>query len=331
MHLPPEAAAQGWRFNYQQARAAGLTWKVLRRAVRDGVLVETAYGVYAVVGVATDALAVHRNLVLDAQLSSSRRWHAARRSSALLMGLPMIGRPPTVAQLVREGGRQGAHGRDRHRRVSPLASSDTWTYEGVDMTSPSRTVVDIARAESFRNAVVVADAALRRGVSLEELESVLARMRQWPGVVQARRAVRFADGRAESPGESLVRVASLRESLPVPEPQVEVYLRGEFLARVDGLVREQLLAVESDGAVKFTQAGVLPALIERQERLRYAGVDVLRTNWDETFRDTRRYGERMRARLRERGRRPLPPGVELRSTSVRPQAPLLGVSDDLAA
>ncbi len=331
MDLPPEAARQGWRFSYQQARAGGLTWPRLQTAVRRGLLEVTAHGVYAVAGLAVDPLEAHAQLLRDAQLSATQRWYGARRSAALLMGLPLIGRSPSVVQLTRDGNQQGAHGRDRHWRISPLPTADTWEYRGLDLCTPARTVIDIGRAESFRNGVVAADGALRRGVDPADLEAVLKRMSRWPGVARARAAVRFADGRAESPGESLVRVACRREGLPIPEPQVEVHLWGEFVGRVDGLFREALLVIESDGAVKFTGPLVLPRLLARHELIRDAGLDIIRTNWDETFRDTSVFGRRVRERLRERGSRALPPGVELRSTRAEPQRPHLGESDALAA
>jgi hypothetical protein len=327
MELPPEAAHQGGRFSYQQARAFGLTRHRLARLLKQGVLLDAGHGVYAPATATSDPVRAHANLVHEAQLASTRQWYAARRSAALLMGLPLIGRPPARAQLVRDGSQRGAHGRDRDLRVSPLPSEDRWELEGISLCSPARTVIDIARAESFRNGVVVADAAVRRGIDVADLSAVLKRMRRWPGVARARSVVRFTDGRAESPGESLVRVACLVEQLPIPEPQVEVWFWGRFVARVDLMVGESLLAVESDGAIKFNEPLVLPALISRQEQLRYAGVDVLRTNWDETFKDSSQFGRRMRERLRERGQRELPPGLELRSTAVRPQLPLLGIPD----
>jgi hypothetical protein len=331
MDLPPEAAAQGGRFSYQQARAFGITSHRLARLVKRGVLTEPAHGVYAAVGETSDPVRAHARLVHEAQLASTKRLYAARRSSLLLMGLPLIGPPPTVAQLVRDGSQLGAHGHHGDVRVSLLPSADTWEYEQVDMCTPARSVVDLARAESFRNGVVVADAALRRGVDVADMTAVLIRMRRWPGVARARAVVRFADGRAESPGESLTRVACLVEQLPVPEPQVEIYHWGWFVGRVDLLVHESLLAIESDGAIKFAGPLVLPDLIARQEALRSAGVDVLRTNWEETFKNTSAFGQRVRERLRERGVRRLPPGLELRSTVVSGQQPLLGLPDDLAA
>ncbi len=331
MEIPPEASIQSGRFTYAQARACGWTSRRLARAVRDGVLEHHGYGVYAVSTEFDDPVLAHASLVREAQLSSRQAWYAARRSSAYLMRLPLIGASPARPQLARDGGQLGAHGRDRHARITPLPPSDTWEYDGHDMCSPARTVVDIARAEQFRNGVVVADGALRRGVDKADMYAVLNRMARWPGVSSARRVVGFADGRAESAAESLARVAGWREKLPPLEPQVETYFEGQFLGRADFVIEEYLLAVETDGALKFDGEGVLPALIARQEEIRYAGVDVLRTNWDETFKDTTVFGDRVRQRLAERGRRTKPPGLELRRTVTRPEGPLLGWLDDLAA
>lgn len=332
MEFPPEASVQRGRFSYQQARAFGLTDGRLSRLVRDGILEQPTFGVYAIVGLApVDDVAGHAAEVRASQLGSRCGWYAARRTSAYLMRLPMIGRRPTVVQLARDGGQLGAHGRDRHARITPLPPAHTWEYDGTDMCTAARTVVDIARAESFRNAVVVADGALRRGVDPAELREVLSVMRRWPGAARARRVVDFADGRAETPLESLVRVAGRAQGLPHLEPQVEIYYDGELLGRADFLAEEYLLAVESDGAVKFDGAGVLPALLARQEDIRDAGVDIVRTTWNEVFRRPDVFGQRMRSRLAERGRRTLPVGLELVRTSVRPQPPLLGLTGDLAA
>lgn len=329
IELPPEAFTQGLRFTYAQARAFGITRHKLRRWVKAGLVEEARVGVYAAVtSDVVDPVPLHANVVREAQLSArTGRWYAARRSAAFLMGIPLIGEAPEDAQLVRNGNQQGAHGRDRHARVSPLPSSDTWEYEGLDMCRPARAVVDIARAEPPRNAVVAIDGALRRGVDPTDLEAVLLRMSRWPGVARARRAVRFSDGRSESALESLARVAAWVYARLRTEPQVEVYRWGVFVARLDLLVRECLLAIEPDGAIKFDKPGVLPDLLRRQEAIRDAGIDVLRTDWDEVFKTPQQFGQRLLARVQERGPRALPPGVELRSTVVRPQVPFLGDVD----
>lgn len=329
MLLPPDALRQGGRFSYQQARAAGLTIRQLRRAVRDGELLEVGYGVYAAVVAASHPAEVQANLVRNVQLARREKWFAARRTAAILMALPIIGRPPLVAQMVRAGSRQGAQGTSRHLRISPVPESDIWEYRGIAMTTPARTVVDIARAEPFRNALVVADAALRRGVPHEELRDQVGRMSRWPRIAQARRVVNAANGLAESPGESITRAALPPGITAIP--QVNIYLRGTFVARPDLLIERELLAVEFDGAIKFTDAQVLPELLLRQELIRQAGIDVLRVFWDEAFGNPTAFRERLLTRLAERGPQQLPPGVELRPSTLRPVEPLLVPLGDLAA
>ena len=331
LFLPPEVARQGGRFTYQQGRASGWTSYRLDRAVRAGLLIETTRGVFAVAVHTADPVQTHADLVRDIQLSSRKPWFAARRSAALLMQLPIIGRPPAHAQMVREGYRGGAQGRDRHLRVSPLHPADRWEYAGIAMTTGARTVADIARAESFRNGVVVADAALRRGVPREELEQCLARMKSWPGIRRARDVVGFADGRSESPGESVTRVAALFPGIPKLLPQVEIWSHGSFVARVDFLIEGCLLGVEFDGALKFDGDRVLPDLLRRGEAIRDAGVDIIRTFWDEVFVTPEVFQRRLLARVQALGPRRLPRSTELRPSALRLQAPLLGRPMDFAA
>lgn len=327
MELPPEASRQDGRFSFLQARAVGVSRRQLDRAVTGGVLLEVRQGVYVESERPAERTELdrHRAEVIEDQLAFGPGWFAARRSAALLLGLPVIGRAPDRAQLLRDAAGTHAHGRDRHARVGRLPRNQTMLYDDVPVVSPARAVADIGRAESFRNAVVVADAALRRGMEREELQLVLRQMRRWPGVAHARRVAAFADGRAESPGESLVRVACLLEGLPAPEPQVEIWRYDVFVARVDLLIQDALLVIESDGGVKFTDAGVLPALLARQEAIRDCGLEVLRTDWGQTFKNTDLFARRVRDRMASAASRRLAPGVRLVSTQVRVQAPVLSV------
>ena len=57
----------------------------------------------------------------------------------------------------------------------------------------------------------------------------------------------LCDPRAESPPESRLRVHIVRAGLPVPTPQFQVFVDGEFLARVDLAWPKIKLALEYDG------------------------------------------------------------------------------------
>ena len=61
-------------------------------------------------------------------------------------------------------------------------------------------------------------------------------------------AIRLADGRAESPQESRMRVRLVLAGLPAPVPQFEIRRDGRFLARADFAWPEQRVILEYDGA-----------------------------------------------------------------------------------
>ncbi len=116
------------------------------------------------------------------------------------------------------------------------------------LTTPSRTCVDIARWYETEAAVPIIDAMLaRRVVRQVENEGQLQRA-AGHGVERARRVLALCDGRAESPPESVLRVRLILAGLPAPVPQHEVWLRGQFVARVDLGWPELRIAVEYDGA-----------------------------------------------------------------------------------
>ena len=104
---------------------------------------------------------------------------------------------------------------------------------GLAVTTPERTVVDCALVLPFDHAVLLADAALRRGlVSRPSLTRQLARLFRVPGTRRAARVVDFADPGSRGPGESISRVVLSRWGLPAPLLDVPVSgTDGRFLGR----------------------------------------------------------------------------------------------------
>jgi hypothetical protein len=310
------AREQGGIFTVEQAGACGWSVREVRAAIeakewlrlQPGVLVDRAW---------RESLSPEERHLVDVRARLGFRaegWHAARRSALVVHGLPFIGKPPSVPQLVRDKGAPGLRGHSRHERIAPLPREDREHVE-VPVTSLALAIVDVARDECFRNAVVVADAALRAGVRTEELRAVLVRARRWPGVVAARQAVAFGDPRAETPLESISRVAFHVLDLPDPEPQVEVWDCGDFVARVDFLWRASNVVGEADGRRKYESVEDLYREKRREERLRDLGFEVVRWDWEAAYRP----GPALLAAVERglgRGRlNTLAPGVLLRSTS----------------
>jgi hypothetical protein len=174
-------------------------------------------------------------------------------------------------------------------------------------TTPPRTVIDLARWVGFRGGVVVADSAMRLGVSRGELERVARECARWPGVRKARQVVAFADERAATPLESISRVAFYEMGLPAPEPQVTL-LRDEFgnpKTIVDFYWEQFRVVGEADGLLKYDDEDERRSLREeklRQEELEASGFIVVRWGWNDIWRRPEWVARRLRRAFAARRR-----------------------------
>jgi hypothetical protein len=86
------------------------------------------------------------------------------------------------------------------------------------------------------------------GVTREQMLAELPRYFRRRGVVQLRQLVPLADPRAESPGESWVRISIVDAGLPAPEPQCSVHDEyGEPVFRLDLAYPLSKVSIEYDG------------------------------------------------------------------------------------
>jgi hypothetical protein len=158
----------------------------------------------------------------------------SHHSAAALWHLPMVGAWPAQLHAVvplAAGGRSN-HTLIRHTVGVPAELAQ---IGGLLETSLARTVIDVARVETFAQAVTTMDAALYRTAHpLDGLPRTLLRhadlYRELAGVplrhgtAKIREAINFADAAADRPGESMSRV-SMR-SAGVTIPQLQVPMRG---------------------------------------------------------------------------------------------------------
>lgn len=234
----------------------------------------------------------------------------SHRSAAALHGLPVVIRSTTRVEVVRTFGGHGGRSSRLHARTARLLPGEGVFLNGIPATSVERTVTDLVRVLPFPEAVMLVDAALRKGVPRETLLAGLPERGR--GCRMAERAVTFGDPASESPGESESRARLALAGLPTPELQVEIYgADGVFIARPDFLWRSHKVIGEYDGEGKYTgQFGVAPVDVihdekEREAALEAAGYLVLR--WGK--RELRRPGEvERRVQRALAGRRLLPVG-----------------------
>jgi hypothetical protein len=317
--MHPDLAAladrQGGPFTTAQARVCGYDEDEVARLLRHGAWTRLRRGVYcdAVLLGGLDDRARHVMQLRALFLRLSGAAHVSHASAAVLHGLPLleprldvlhVTRPELAASRVDADVRHHAAGLpDQH--LVPAG------VEGLPVTTPARTAVDVARESDLPGAVVVCDGILQAGVTWAELDRTLDFCRDWPGARTAGRAVSLADAGAESPGESLTRLACLRGGLPQPQTQAVVRDRSGFVGRVDLLWEEHRTVAEFDGRVKYgvPETGgsgrgdeVLWREKRREDRLREAGYEVVRVVWADLF-DARTLSARVRRAFSRSGPR----------------------------
>ncbi len=272
-------------FTTADLQAAGMTAKEVRTAVGSGAWTRLRRGVF----VATDDLrqvtADGRRPALDALavLASLDRPTTVLggETAAWLWGLPQPrATPPTVHLVDPHRYRSG----DGWRMTCAALPPEDVVHRGAyPVTSPARTLVDLARSRPEVDAVAAVDAALlRRLVTGEQLAAALARQATVPAIPRAVRAVALADGRAESWLETAARLAWNAAGLRPFVPQVELWTEDEYVV-VDGWDDEAALAVMVDGRGKylhgaFGRTGPEEVWREKraEDRLRAAGVRWIR-------------------------------------------------------
>lgn len=246
------AATQGGAFLRRQATACGYTKREIEWLLRTREWVRLRWGAYAhrTLVESLDEAGRYLLLVRGSVLRFSPPMLVTHHSASALHGLPLWG---TDLQRVHVTRPELHSGRKRagviHHEASVWAE-DCVVVDGVPCTSLCRTAVDVAREYGFDAGVVAADAALRRGADHTGMLRLARSMRDWPRSPRVLQVVRFADGGADTPGESLTRIFLMQIGFPRPQTQV-VVRHGAFVARVDLLVSELRWVIEFDGRAKY--------------------------------------------------------------------------------
>jgi very-short-patch-repair endonuclease len=168
------------------------------------------------------------------------------RSAAVLWSVPLAGPEDDVEVTVPPGAHQ--------RRIpglvvrrAVLLPQDRWARGGIPVTTPEATAVRLAAALPHDEAVAAVDQVVASGVVDLAPIRTRAAAGQGPGSARARAVCLLADGLAQSPRETWLRLELLRAGLPAPVAQHRIVHEGRFLARVDFAWPERKLAVEYDG------------------------------------------------------------------------------------
>lgn len=175
-------------------------------------------------------------------------------------------------------GRNRAH-RDgvRVHCVRALAVTDVRRRDGLLVTAPSRTLLDLAETTSLEELERAIAEARRLGlVRNGELEVQIARSPGRHGVKPLREVLERECGPAFTRSKAERRLLKLIRSARLPAPRCNVPAAGH---EVDFLWPEQKLVVEIDGYAFHRSRTAFEADRKRDADLQLAGYRVLRITW----------------------------------------------------
>lgn len=296
----------GTPFTISEARARGVSERVLHRLARQGVLRRVFRGVYVDAAADDDLLMRARALSLVVPETAV----VADECAAWARGVDLVARgdhviPPPVSIVQPHGhGRVRQQGTDGRRRL--LLPRDVETLHGIRLTTGLRTGLDLARTRSRFRGIAALDAMLRtRTFTHDEMLREIQRFRGYRGVVRLRALAPLADPRAESPAESVLRLLWLDAGLPTPALQIPVTDDDGWEAyRLDLGLPELRYAAEYDGVAWHSSATQRARDRRRRAWLRDERgwvIDVLGA--DEVFRHPARAVEMLRAGVAHAERR----------------------------
>jgi hypothetical protein len=268
--------------------AAGFTNARIEVLLKRGVLTRVCRGVYARSGQVAELMGKNERAerllsVAAAVAVAGPQAVASHEDAAIVHGLALldrlragivaVSRPPQAP-----GSRTGRPGVSVHEVTLP--SHHVVVRDRIPVTSVARTVIDLARTLPFKSGVVVADSALHGFLTGQpELVNMIRDCSRWPGIEKARRVVDFSNPLAESPFESIARVAFRDGGLPPPMLQVYITEFARAIARVDFLWDQHSTIAEADGAVKYADPERARQQLRRDADLRRAGYEVVHFTW----------------------------------------------------
>jgi len=217
-------------FTTKDADSAGVPAALRHVLVAQGLLRPLVRGVF----VASQVPDSFRLRVAAVSLVAPPHAVVVDRTAAWIHGVDALPRSaihemPSL-DLFSRGGSRIRRG-DVTSGVRDLLPSDVVEVDGVSVTTPLRTALDLGRLLWRFDALSSIDGFLRLGNDQHELASEIDRFKGYRGVIQLRRLVALGDAGAESPPESALRLHWHEAGIPA-WPRTQVWVHGD-----DGLPR----------------------------------------------------------------------------------------------
>lgn len=271
-------------FTYAQSREAGLTRRCLRLLRDGGLLAHPVKGVYVSTSV-PDSIGLRAaclRLIVPSDAVVCDR-HAGWLHGAEMVLLPNEHLHRSGLTLFLPAGRGRLRNMLTDGGERTFIDRDVTEIDGLRVTTPLRTAWDLGRHRFIEPALSAMDSLLGlRQFTHEELLDGVERFRGHRWVTTLRRWAPFADGRAESPGESALRLRCWEVGLPQLIPQYAVTSRGR-VARLDLAEPAVRFAPEYDGQEWHSGAKAIAHDRDRREWLQQEGWTIRAVGTDEVY------------------------------------------------
>lgn len=215
-----------------------------------------------------------------AWLWSRRNGVVAGRSAAALHGAKWIS-PRLPAEILCSNRRPPSGIRSWSDTV---ADDESELVDGIRVTTPARTALDIACRYPVDAVVAAIDALARRTrLKMADVELIAERYQGRRGIRQAREVLDLVDPGAESPRETRLRLLIVRAGFPPPTTQIPVYdTYGVLVAVLDMGWEDVKIALEYDGDHHRTDRRTFNNDIRRAEAVGELGWIHLRVTVEDT-------------------------------------------------
>ena len=247
-----------------QVLEAGGSDRVVTRRLDSGRWFEVQAGVYSMGPVPLD----WRGRLRAATLAAGPLAMASHGAAVVLLGLDGIKVAP-LEITVPYGKRPEPAGVIVHRTRRHI---DPMVVEGIPVTPPERTTLDIAWSHPSSIVEIVYESALRKGMTTPSRVADLVALQGGWGVRGSGKVLRILDGRKQgpptgSPAETMLLRRMRAAGIEEPACQHVVHLSDGTVAILDFAWPRHMKAVEVDGLEAHAAAHRLEADLRRQNLL----------------------------------------------------------------
>lgn len=164
-------------------------------------------------------------------------------------------------------------------RMAGLRVDETTVLDGLPVTAPARTLLDLAAASRPRDVEqALARADRRKLVTRSRITTLLERHPRYPGTPVLRAVLALGDEPAFCRSEAELQFLTLVRKTTLPRPRTNVVVNG---LEVDFLWRSAALVVEIDGFAYHGSSAAFERDRNRDAMLMSTGYRVMRVTWQQ--------------------------------------------------